>query len=267
MIENIVSNLIGALIWLVLGIVLAIACYLVWVLPKYKKLTQFFGISTKHPRLRVYFSRLNIPVGGSVDAQGTPRSYSGVAIPEYEFGIMESLLQPFLMLQPRWMPEAFVKRLRTWGLLTVPDIIFEASPSKEQDIKSDNLALVGSQAYNEGTKYYLSRGNPYLTLVFDNQGPAVIVARGKSKGEKITTDTDLAILLRIKDDEHGTNVFVGAGLGVNGTRAAIEYLANNWEALEKNYGAQEFGLCIKCPWVQEDAEGFRKPDILRRLPF
>jgi hypothetical protein len=272
MIENIVGNLASNVIWIVFGAVFTAAIYLSTLLPKYRTLTRFFGVSSSCPRLRVYFSRLNIPRGGSVDAQGVARNYSGAAIPEYEFAVVETLLRPFLALAPRRVPRSILKKMESWGLFKRPEIVFGASPLRDQDIEFVNLILIGSQGYNVVTEYYLTRGNPYLTLDLSPSNPAVVIRRGRNTGERIPPKNDvavydIAILVKIRDAEHDTTVFIGAGMGVNGTRGAIEYLMNRWEELHKTYGDQEFGLCLRFPPVTEDPQGFRKPVVLRRLPY
>jgi hypothetical protein len=181
---------------------------------------------------------------------------------------MEPLLRPFVALSPpRWVPEVIIRRLESWGFFKRPEIIFQASPQREQDIEFDNLILIGSQAYNVVTGYYITRGTPYLTLEFDTTDPGVVIRRGRNTGERIPFgQDDLAVLLRIRDAEHGTTVFIGAGMGVNGTRGAIEYLMNNWEELRRVYGDQEFGLCLRFPSIIQDQKGFRRPDVLRQFP-
>jgi hypothetical protein len=263
---GVVVNLFSNVVWAILLAILAVVLYFAKGLPKYRKLLRFFGISANKPKLRVYFSTLWIPAFGSVDVQGTPRSYQGPAIPEYEFGVISPILQPFSALRPRGLPRSVMQRLEAWGLFTIPCIEFGASPREEKDLQFDNLILVGSRAYNVATNYYVNRGNPYLVLDFDSHQPAVVVSRGKNKGERITAQADMAVLVKIIDQEHNSTVFIGAGMGVNGTRGAIKYLFDHWEELQARYGNQEFGLCLKVPPINEDPLGYEKPDVIRWLP-
>jgi len=264
LIPSILANLLSNAVWLLLGVVLTGAVWLLRVVPKYRRLTRFFGISRRHPRLRVYFSRLNIQSGGAVDARGTPRSYAGVAIPEYELAIMDTVLRSFVSPQPKWVPEALLKRLESLGLFVRPEILLQASPARRQEIPFDNMIVLGSRGYNEVTGHYLETANAYLAL--DLESGTVEVKRGARAGERIVSEGDLAILLKIRDTDHGTVVFIGAGLGVNGTRGAVEYLMEHWAELQRDYDDAEFGLCLRFPPIGDDAEGFRKPAVLCRLP-
>lgn len=262
----VLSNLISHLLLVMLGAVIALALYFVKVFPRYRRLLRFFGLSPASPQLRVYFSTLWIPSGTAQDAKGTSRSYQGPAVPEYELEVISTILRPFIELQPRDLPQAVSRRLVNWGLLTVPQIRFAPSPLDDKHLQFENLILVGSRGYNVATEYYVTRGNPYFILDIESRLPTVSITRGRNKGENITAQADIAVLTKIIDQEHNTAVFIAAGLGVNGTLGAIEYLINHWSELQERYGDEEFGVCLKVPPIGEDPTGYRKQDVLRQLP-
>lgn len=55
-------------------------------------LRKFLGLNSSSNILRIYFLRVFIPSGTSLDPQGSQRSYSGLSIPEKEFGAIQTFL-------------------------------------------------------------------------------------------------------------------------------------------------------------------------------
>lgn len=138
-----------------------------------------------------------------------------------------------------------------------PKIEMEVSPSESTKIKFDNMFSIGGPGYNEVTKYYLRTAMPFFT--FNDANTEVIIKHGSEEGKRFVGPDDFGILQKLYDSEHGTVVFIAAGVGVNGTRGALEYLVNKWQYLYKRYKTKSFGVCIRFPNEVQDKEGYKYP--------
>jgi hypothetical protein len=143
-----------------------------------------------------------------------------------------------------------------------------ASPQNPNDIEFQNTITIGSAGYNEVTAYYHRTGGPYLELDVGVPSPVIRVLKGTQAGTTIPNPNtnDLAILERLHDSAHGTVVFVAAGLGINGSRGAAEYLFNNWRSLQRTYGDEDFAWCLSFPFAAVAPNGWRNPTVLQRFP-
>ena len=262
MLIAIVSSVLGAAIASVGGPIL---WFLWFYFSRYRRLLRFFGIDPSCPRIILYISSLNVLRGGAVDASGQPRSYQGVALPGNEFQSIQSFARTFGEIQTK--PLYSVLRLLTrqhWSLNVEPRVA--PSPLQSRDIDFANILTLGTPGYNEVTKYYQQRGAPWLRWDLANQ--QIQVCRGPQSGQNIPNpyNQDLAILEKLIDDTHQTTVFVAAGLDVNGTRGAAEYLVANWRRLSTSYDDRAFAWCLSFPPAGQDPNGWRHATVLQRFP-
>jgi hypothetical protein len=180
------------------------------------KLYKFFGISKKNDSLKIFVSSLIIKQGGAVDSLGTPRRYSGVALPDGEF---RSSYKIFEIFELKDLERLIAKITKNYVFYPV-NMKVMPSPNNQKDIYSGNAISLGSPGYNEATKYYLNLKDAYLNFTPNNDG--FMIKKGRDKGKIINNvdKKDLAIIQKIKT--HGSVVFITAGLGVNGTRGSFE---------------------------------------------
>ena len=268
MLKEIVAEIAAVVVLWILSMLGAVIVLIVYTFSTRRKLFRFFGLRKDKQKLVVYLSTLLIEPGGSKDFRRIPRSYFGAATPNYELTVISTLTalfyHPSLRNLPQFLLSWLARRHWAFGIITPT---FAASPL-EQNWDFENFILVGSSGYNSVTDYYEQRGKTYLRII-DN-GKAIQISRGEYKGEEIRPpnlkDFDLAILEKTFDNDHDTTVFIAAGLGINGTRGAIEYLVENWELLLKKYKEKEFALCIRFPSILADPYGFSKPSVIRQLP-
>jgi hypothetical protein len=262
---NVSGDLIATALIVIVGFGLAVIAF--WG-PR-RKLLRFFGVRPLKASLRIYASNLDIVPGGARDFRGTPRSYQGAAIPEYEFLAVEPVARLFYSRLLENFPVEWRERLeqRFWNLHNVRPIL-TLSPLNEQDIEFDNLISLGSSGYNVVTDYYERHHKMKIHFdVSDMQSPFKI-RDGKRKGEAIplTQGLDMSILEKIRDVNHGTVVFISAGWDINGTRGALQFLVNNWEPLERVFGDEEFAICLHFPHRSVDPDGYRKPQVILSIP-
>ena len=198
-----------------------------------KKLLGFFGLS-ETKAICVYLSNLRIPLGGSVDAAGRPRSYQGSAVPwnesfcAYRFQGLFNFLIPHISGQ-----KGFLKYLR----LADFSVSIEASPLDPGKI-NPYLPIIstGGPGYNVVSDWIQNNLSPIAKFDADNVGiqfpnlPPIL-------------DVSQCFVQRIKDKGHNRTVFYTAGISEPGTMGAITYLQNNWKKLHSKYG-NEKDFCI-----------------------
>ncbi len=241
-------------------------------LSKLRKLTRLLGISAKERRVILYLSSLFVPRGASFDFRGHARSYEGITIPTEEFSAAVALSRllptdPFENLPPiarRPLEERlpFFRRIQ---------IDVNASPMRDPDIDFSTRSIItlGSHGYNLVTDY-CARNN-LARLSITGNGTQITVLQGPHSGEVITRpgpQYDIAILEKIVDHTRdNTTIVMAAGLGVVGTMGAANYLLQNWQRLEKQYGDKEFALALQFgPMGKLPLPELLKGLILRAFP-
>lgn len=262
MFEAILGGMISGILLVVLGFLLA---GVVYYFSRYRKLLSFFGLTSQRCTFILYLSSLDVLRGGSVDAAGVPRSFAGIALPGNEFLVIPSFSLLFnrfaatptytllrLILQRHWS-----SRIKT---LILP------SPLSLTQIRFENTLSLGSPGYNEVTKYHQTQTAPYLQFNMNNG--QIEINKGPHTGRAIPNpnNDDLAILEKLFDDSHSVTVFIAAGMGVNGTRGAAEYLLAHWQELSKIYDKRPFAWCLAFPQAHIDPNGWQHPRILERFP-
>jgi hypothetical protein len=83
-------------------------------------------------------------------------------------------------------------------------------------------------------------------------------------GTAVTHDGDIGMLQRLRRED-GFPVYVAAGLGINGTRGALQYLFANWRDLAKEYGNHDFAVALGFPGFRQDPFGSQRPTKLLAL--
>jgi hypothetical protein len=245
------------------------------------KLYRFFGITGGKPVV-VYFSTVFTGYG-STDAQGrdltsvlvkqqiSPTEIREAALPDGEFQVIPAISQLFASRLVEVVPDMLSGLADSFWMLKRPKLEFKLSPQKPEELRATSSICVGGPAFNSATAYYLLTCRPFLTFVREsdtNDKEHIEVARGNKTGTVITHELgwDVAVLNRVTDTESKNTIFIAAGLGVNGTRAAVDYLISNWEKLAKTYQDQDFGICLKCPGSSIEPEGYRKYEIVLQVP-
>lgn len=264
--ENIVANI---LFWVVGGLLLWVAI----MTGRRRALRRFFGIK-KTDEYVIYLSSYAIEKHSVKDRNGVVRGHEGIAIPEYEFQTIPVLSSILSTAGKSIVPDLFRGLIDHLWIQSLPAIRFEPSPKALNDSPVSSLISVGGPKFNAVTDYYLrTRGGFFFNQYKDEslQRWRIVINCGNRKGEYIGADfpktkVDVGYIQRIVDSETRATVILLAGLGVNGTRAAAQYLAANWHGLYRRYGNKDFGVAIKCPDVNMDPEGYRQYTVLTNLP-
>jgi len=248
---NILANLVAAAILSLIPISISLIMR--------RKFHRFLGLEKNKKILRVYVSTLYIDSFKAADATGTLRSYRGKAVPEYEFNAIQTITNIFNLLSKD--AANIYSKLVNILFFRGFDLHLSTSPMDQKEIIFDNTLSIGGPGYNEVTKYYFIKKAPFF--IFDQNNTAVVVNRGNDKGKVISGADDFGILQKVFDKDHGINVFIAAGIGVNGTRGALEYLMNNWKMLDKKYRKSEFGICLRFPNINQNPFGYLYPQVER----
>jgi hypothetical protein len=113
------------------------------------------------------------------------------------------------------------------------------TPSTYPDARS--IILVGGPVRNQFVRFHEQRNSPWL--VFNEADLRFQIARSDRAGEQLRPSDNLAIITRSRVE--GGTVIVAAGFGEMHTRAALRYLARNWQTLNATHGANDFGIALR----------------------
>ena len=135
------------------------------------------------------------------------------------------------------------------------------------------MVCVGGPKFNTATAYFMKTENPFLCHYKDDSAGRwrVAINRGQRKGEIIGGDlckdaVDIGYVQRVRNSQTRTVIIIAAGLGVNGTRAAVHYLVEHWKELLRHYGDSDFAVVFQCPDVSKDKDGYKSTIKLLELP-
>jgi hypothetical protein len=146
---NILEGLASNAIFLVIVVLLGGITYVV---VRRRALISFFALR-KSRRLVIYSSTLRIPSGGSAGVDGRPRTFQGIAIPDYEVTAATKLQSIFASAAPGVSGiSGWLRHLRFVDL----DVVVEASPRDRDDVtRQDTFVTIGSPGYNAGSRAWL----------------------------------------------------------------------------------------------------------------
>lgn len=263
MIVSIVTNIISDLIlWLFLGITLAILLS-----RRRRRLQGFFG-TLKEKSLIVYLGSFSIDSGAIIDRYGNTNKSPQTAISTRDFYVVPILSSLFESTVFDFIAELLSSLVGVFLLIKQPNITFLPSPQKEEDLEHTNTIAIGGPRFNLATEYYLKTGKPYFEFERKSNTWIAKIGRGSRSGETVLPPqgNDIGLIQKVYDTEHQSTVFIAAGIGINGTRTAVDYLVKNWEELRRIYTDNEFGIALTCPHQSIDPDGYKKSTVLLRLP-
>jgi len=261
--NNIYANIISTILCAIPGVILLFTTVII----NRQRTLRFFGISRQKPALRIYVSRLEIKPSGTIGIEPIEIGYSGPAINQVEFQgallIRDALRSKWLSLLP--------SRLQDWlgqqsvTLMTV-DPPIEVSPQVEADVSYDNLVVLGSSVYSLVSKIYLEHPSCMFQFVKNASGERTLRMRdGGLKDVELpgrSKDQELGIIQRINDHNHGTVVYICAGLGASATYGSIRYLIKNWVYLQRKYKDADFGICLAFKDQPRDSSIVVQPRVI-----
>ncbi len=260
---NIIANVISTVLCTIPGLILLITAITI----NRQHILRFFGINQKKSVLRIYVSRLEIKPRGTIGIEPIEVGYSGPAINQVEYQgallIREALKSKWLSLLPN--------KLQDWlgnlsFVLMSVDPPIEVSPQQEADISYDNLVILGSSIYNLASKCYMEHPSCAFYFTKNESGERVFRIRdgglkdielpGRSQGQ------ELGIIQRIKDNKHGTVVFICAGLGTSATYGSARYLIENWRSLQRKYHDADFSIFLAFKDQPRDSAAVVQPRVI-----
>jgi hypothetical protein len=262
---NLLSELLGALILALLGA----STYFVVFFAERQRILQFFGISSELPRICIYLSRIEVGPGGAEIYEPGVRQYTVTYISKIEYDgalIIRNKLRTRLLAR---FPKRFLDWLEQQHIsLIAIDPEIESSPAFENSIPYDNLVVFGSTVYNLATKRYMEHPSCLFSFITTDTGdPGIVIRSGGLKDVEIpgrASGRELAIIQRVKDEEHGNTVFICAGLGQSATFGSARYLIDNWRKLHRQYGSRDFGVCLAFPLQPPDSGHVMHPVVVYR---
>ncbi|MEX0785064.1 MAG: hypothetical protein WD939_00355 [Dehalococcoidia bacterium] len=232
------------------------------------KLIRFLGCTPESKLVVVYFSNLNIQRGGAGDFRGQSRTYSGSAVPESEYALIQTISGAVEAPVNDWVSRLFSglvdkvpgRAIKQWlGPFRV-EVQYKLSPLATPATAPKAVTIcLGSAGYNSMTDHYARTLQPLMWFSLDI--PKELM---QAEGPPIVHDGDIGLLHRLTV-ERGHVAYIAAGLGVNGTRGALRFLFSNWESLQRTYGEMDFAVALAFPWVSDDPTGRRPPIEIAEL--
>ena len=227
MICDIVINLISDVVFI---FILLLLFWFIWYWPALKKARGIFGTGGGHRKILIYISVHE-------DTRTTTREV--VTLEEYEAA---DYLRRTISRQ---LKDSLFGRVADFisGLLgfdpNFPEICI--SSDNLEDVSAQGGAIgIGGPVRNVVTRQVISEGYPWIT--YDANDLKFQIAKGQRNGEFIEHSGKLSIIEKIKIDN--AYFILAYGFGEMHTRAAVEYLANNWRKLVKTYKKNEFAICF-----------------------
>jgi hypothetical protein len=255
---NIFSDLV---LWLGLGLLV----YL-WLKIRKHKFLRFFGVEKNH-KLVVYLSNL---------WQQSKNNSEGIVIAGSEFRVAISI-QSLFGKTPFRVPE-LVRGLvdELWAGQEL-DYAIKVSPLELNLIEFKNMIVVGASPKNSVRRYYLKSGLVSFKIVGEKKEPVgnvhdkvlsskAKVLKGRSEGQEITGNYNIAILEKVIDKENGNIVFMCVGCQGDSSWGATEYLVRNWKNLQKRFENNEFAICLGFPKLKDYMDKYYEPEILAMIP-
>lgn len=232
--------------------------YIIVILFKQRNMIEFFGFN-KQKRLSILLSTLLIRGNTALTYSGSVMSYSGLAIPEYEYQVIPFFSNLFSIITTG---DNVFKTMLNRIFLGDVDIEYVNTPLNMSQIRFNNFICVGGPSANIVTDYYLKNGQSWLGF---NASSGVEIQKGKSKGRLLgisNAQDDYGILEKIIDDKNNSCVFIAAGGNIGATKGASYYLATKWKELRNEFKGKGFAICFKVPQYFNDPNGYKYPQII-----
>jgi hypothetical protein len=191
-----------------------------WYLVVRRRRLAFFGLRDTR-RVTLYASRLYVPSGASVGPDGRPRTFQGIATPDYESTLIASIEGFFAGLARLWRRTGL-----RWGDIDVQALV---SPAAKEGIDREAILIaIGSPGYNVVSGMVEEDLGSLVRFANDNRD--LVAADGMPVG-----DAACCFVQRVTSQTTGQVVFYVAGPAAEGTTAAVNYLLRNWRQLAKRY--------------------------------
>jgi hypothetical protein len=207
-----------------------------WYLVLRRRRLAFFGFRGTS-RVILYASRLYVPSGASLGSDGRPRTFQGIATPDYESTLIASVEGFFASLAHPWRRTGL-----RWGDINVQASV---SPAVRYQIDREvTLITIGSPGYNVVSGMVEEDLGSFVQFANDNR--ELVAADGVPVG-----DGACFFVQRVTSQATGQVVFYVAGPAAEGTTAAVNYLLRNWRQLAKRYGSDR-SFCVLLRLISTD---------------
>lgn len=247
---DIVSNVLGNIFaWLFLGIII-----LFFVRRRTRiRFESFFGLKNGK-KVVVYLSNLWDPKRAGADKPW------GSIVAGQEFQASQVVSRLF-GVSPFSLPEIVRGFVDAFWIVRKIDIELTVSPMDDEFDKSDNLIVVGATQKNMVRRIYARKnalhliidGEPFkmsdekINIHINPLMEQFKVLTGPRAGDtpKRSGQYELALIEKVREQKRV--VFFCTGATGYGSRAAIEYLARNWEKLWETHKDHSFARCLWFP--------------------
>jgi hypothetical protein len=224
-------------------IILGSLGFIVFFATRRRRVRSFFGL-TKTGRLLVYVSNLHLSSFESHGADGTRRSYSGGAVPEYETHLIAAIQQFFDSVTPSARQRSGPLSLLRWADIKVEIV---PSPPSTDTLRSDGAMLaIGSPGYNAASQAI--ENEPRTLARFADDNMSILITNGQ-----LTSHDPTHAFVQRTVDESGRTAFYLAGPSIRGTTGATHYLLEHWRELAKRYG-RDRPFCIVLRVTSDDSK-------------
>lgn len=268
--EGIVANLMTTLAFTVIGVI-----GFVWFsVIERRRLFHFFGVKPAALGIRIYVSCLEVLPGGTRGTQPIATGYVGPAMVQKEYEsalLLRRLFQPtVLALIPDTLRDLlaalFVSLSKVEPGIEVAPAWRDNGHTFDADV-SDNVIAIGGPIYNSVSRHYLDGQTFYY---FEQKGNQRVIRKRSAGGADLeqlgrASGHELACIQRLKDRATGATIFIFAGLGSGATYGSVQYLVDNWNALQRQYRDRDFGLCLSYETTDRDAYPTVRPRVIDRI--
>ena len=270
--NDVLSNILATVIIAFLVLLLRIPSLLMMLFGRRRRKLSFFDIVGPHAKQTVYLSTLFVRAFGASNYTMEPRSFSGPAVPGYEFATLEALHQlwrePTLENLPKLLRPT-LGRL-SWRLQPV-QLDTRSSPRNAAEVEfGGSIVAVGGQHYNVVTKLFLDTLRPYLTISDDGGSIVLLTSEesvvGNTSDKGVLEFEDYGILQRLFHPPTNTTALIVAGIGTTGTTGAAFYLLKNWHDLSKRFAQEPFAVCLGFKNVRSNPNSFLEPVVVLTCP-
>lgn len=199
----------------------------IWFYGSLKKAREFFG-SNGNKKWMVYISVHQDPT------TNTREVYTVLEV-QAAFEFMYKFKQQYTLSNLAKVIKA-LGGLIGQELVNIPDPIFSSYSTFDN---SENCLIIGGPVRNPAARELVA--NNHTWIKFDDHSNQFVISKGRRTGEILNNSGRLAVIEKVISG-HQVNI-LAYGFGEAHTKAAVEYLANNWKVLYDHFGKSEFAIC------------------------
>jgi hypothetical protein len=229
-----------------------------------RRFSKFFGIH-RIASVTIYLSNLWTP------ATNPSRKFEGYTISLHELRAAQAVDKLF-GAAPLRLPDLVRGFVDAIWLRHHVRCTTKVCPLQAENASLDsNMIIVGSSKRNTVRARYVRARLPSATLAGEDTDPGscsnatnilisrIVISRDGNRHEVSLAKMNLAIVEKCHDPERGTVLFFCMGPRADASWAATEYLIRNWRRLFREFGDDDFVICLGFPYTERYLEEYMEP--------